>query len=110
MRQILLAAGAACLVTGCSMTPAQKTAVLKIGCAVDGVVQPIAAPLVASLGAGGASVASADVLLVHPAVVAACTALGGTPAVMATPSLATAPGAAPAASSAAASVPGTPHK
>lgn len=85
MRQIVLAASAACLVAGCSLTPAQKTAMLKIGCVVDGVVQPITAPLVASLGPGGASVASADTLLVHPTVVAACEDLGGTPAVMATP-------------------------
>jgi len=88
MRQILLAAGAACLVAGCSMTPAQKTAVLSIGCAVDGVVQPIAAPLVASLGAGGATAAAADTLLVHPTVVAACAALGGTPAAVMTPAAA----------------------
>ena len=105
MRQILLAAGTACLVAGCSMTTAQKAAVLKIGCAVDGVVQPIAAPLVAGLGAAGASAASADALLLHPAVVAACTALGGTPALVMTPpspaATAAAPAVAPPASSAA---------
>ena len=106
MRQILLAAGAACFVAGCSMTPAQKTAVLKIGCAVDGVVQPIAAPLVASLGAGGATAASADTLLVHPTVVAACAALGGTPAAVLTP----APGSTPARAAPASSTPTPPGK
>jgi hypothetical protein len=85
MRQIMLAAAAACLVAGCSLTPAQTTAALQIGCAVDGVVQPLAAPLVASLGAAGLTAASADTLLVHPAVVAACATLGGTPAVVVTP-------------------------
>jgi hypothetical protein len=83
MRQTLLAAGAACLLAGCSMSPAQKAAAIKIGCAVDGAVQPIALPMVASLGAGGASTASADALLLHPAIVAACSALGGTPALVA---------------------------
>ena len=88
MRQMLLAAGAACLLVGCALTPAQRTAALQVGCDVDRVMQPLAAPVVASLGAAGASVATADALLVHPAVVAACAQLGGKPAVAATPATA----------------------
>ncbi len=103
MRKLLLAAGAACLLAGCSLSPAQKTAALQVGCSVDGVVQPLAASVVASLGTAGATAATADTLLVHPAVVAACAQLGGTPAVVvvapaapvSTPAT-TAPGAAPA--------------
>ncbi len=83
MRQVLLAVGAACLLAGCALSPAQKTVALQVGCAVDGVVQPLALPVVASLGAAGTSVATADALLVHPAVVAACAQLGGKPAVVA---------------------------
>lgn len=83
MRQVLLAVGAACLLAGCTLSPTQKTAALQVGCAVDGVVQPLAAPVVASLGAAGTSLATADALLVHPAVVAACAQLGGKPAVVA---------------------------
>ena len=37
-------------------------------------------PIVATLGAGGATAATLDSLLVHPAVVAACNAVNGTPA------------------------------
>jgi hypothetical protein len=41
---------------------------------------PLASPVVASLGTGGASAAKVDNLLVQTAVVAACNAIGGTPA------------------------------
>ena len=85
MRHVLLAMVTICFTAGCAITPAQKTAALKIGCAVDGVVQPLAAPLVASIGPAGTSVASADTVLVHPAVMAACAALGGTPAAVVAP-------------------------
>ncbi|MBW4089876.1 MAG: lipoprotein [Proteobacteria bacterium] len=99
MRKLLLAAVAVCLLAGCS--PAQKTAALRVGCSVDGVVQPLAASTVASLGTAGATAATADTLLVHPAVVAACAQIGGTPAVVAAatpppPPTAAAPAAAPA--------------
>ena len=53
--------------------------VLTVACNVDGAVVPVAQPVVASLGNDGANVAKAD-LLVHPAVVAACKALDGSPA------------------------------
>ena len=54
--------------------------VLEVACNVDGVVVPIAQPVVATLGSGGATVTNVDALLVHPAVVAACAAWGGVPA------------------------------
>ena len=85
MRQFFFVVGAACLLTGCALSPAQKTAALQVGCSVDGAVQPLAAPVAASLGAAGTSVATVDTLLVHPAVVAACAQLRGTPAVVAIP-------------------------
>lgn len=62
---------------------AGATQALRVACQVDGAVVPLAQPVVASLGPAGASVAGADAL-VHPAVVAACATLGGTP-VSATP-------------------------
>jgi len=66
-----------------SISPAQQaqvTQALAVACNVDGAVVPVAQPVVATLGPSGASVASVDSLLVHPAVVAACQRLGGTPA------------------------------
>lgn len=82
MKRLLLAF---CL-TGCALTPAQQTTVetdvlvaLKVACLVDSVVVPIAQPVVASLGPTGAAISAAD-LLAHPAVVAACSAINGTPA------------------------------
>ena len=59
---------------------ATVTQALAVACTVDGAVVPVAQPVVATLGAGGANAAGADSLLVHPAVVAACARLGGTPA------------------------------
>jgi hypothetical protein len=59
---------------------AQVTQALAVACKVNGAVVPVAQPVVATLGAGGVSAASTDNLLVHPAVVAACQPLGGTPA------------------------------
>lgn len=52
---------------------------LMVACNVDGVLVPVAQPVVATLGQAGAAVATAD-LLVHPEVVAACKAISGTPA------------------------------
>lgn len=66
-----------------NLTPdqqAQITQELIVACAVDGMLVPLASPVVASLGTGGASAVTVDNLLVHPAVVAACNAIGGTPA------------------------------
>jgi hypothetical protein len=45
-------------------------------------VVPIAQPIVASLGQGAATAAGVDSLLVHPAVLAACQALNGVPAIV----------------------------
>lgn len=77
MRRMILLA---CLAASCSnMTPAQQQA-LRVACNVDGAIVPAAQPVVASMGSGGATAATIDSLLVHPAVVAACAALNGTPA------------------------------
>ena len=71
------------LATCSNMTLEQQTKLtqaLTVACNVDGVVVPVAQPVVATIGAGGATAASIDALLVHPAVVQACAALKGTPA------------------------------
>ena len=52
---------------------------LTVACNVDGAVVPIAQPVVATLGTSGATAANLDSLLVHPAVVAACMTISGTP-------------------------------
>ena len=69
---------------GCSnLTPGQQaqiTQALTVACNVDGVLVPIAQPVVASLGPGGAAAINVDSLLVHPTVVAACASIKGTPA------------------------------
>jgi hypothetical protein len=90
MRSIFVAAIGVCglpLVAGLSTCgnlssaqQAQVTQALAVACNVDGAVVPVAQPVVATLGPNGATVASMDSLLVHPAVVAACQRLGGTPA------------------------------
>jgi hypothetical protein len=75
----LLAGLAACG----NVTPSQQARIaqaITVACNVDGVLVPVAQPVVASLGPGGTTVANVDTLLVHPTVVAACTALKGTPA------------------------------
>lgn len=59
---------------------AQVTQALAVACNVDGVLLPIAQPVVAALGPSGATAADVDGLLVHPAVVAACAAIQGAPA------------------------------
>ena len=66
-----------------NLSPAQQaqiTQALMVACNVDGAVVPIAQPVVAALGPGGATAVSLDNLLLHPAVVQACAALNGTPA------------------------------
>lgn len=86
MRHFSSAAVALCvaIVAACSNLPPDQQAkiqqALVVACNVDGVVVPIAQPIVATLGAGGATAATLDSLLVHPAVVAACNAVNGTPA------------------------------
>ena len=69
----------------CNMTPAQQADLqqqiaqgVQIGCVVDGVAQPIAAPVLAGLVPSSAGAVGVDTLLVHPAVVNFCKSLGGT--------------------------------
>jgi hypothetical protein len=77
---LLAAVGGA--VSGCTaQQQAQATVAIQIACQVDGSVQPIAAGVVSSLGPAAAAAASTDSLLVHPAIVAACKTVGGTPVV-----------------------------
>jgi hypothetical protein len=72
----------ACL-SGCTNpTPEQQAKlaeVLTVACNVDGVIVPLAQPIIATMGSAGAAASSVD-LLVHPSVVAACQALKGVPA------------------------------
>jgi ABC-type Fe3+-hydroxamate transport system substrate-binding protein len=71
-----------CLSACSNMTPeqqAQVRQVLMVACNVDGVVVPVAQPIVATLGPAGAAATNVD-LLVHPAVVEACKAVSGVPA------------------------------
>jgi len=75
----------ACL-SACNTAPQQQAKlieILTVACNVDGVMVPVAQPIVATLGTAGAAVTSVD-LMVHPAVVAACQAVKGVP-VSATP-------------------------
>jgi hypothetical protein len=72
--------------SACSMTPAQKAqmqtdiqTVEQAACLVDGVVQPIAAPVLATLVPQASIAVSIDNALVHPNVVKFCANLGGTP-------------------------------
>lgn len=79
MRHII-AAGALAMLSACSTAASdQTTQTLKVACDVDGVVVPIAQPIVANLSQTGAAVADMDSLLVHPAVVQARQALNGSP-------------------------------
>ena len=63
-----------------SAQQAQITQALMVACNVDGAVVPIAQPIIAALGPGGATAVSLDNLLLHPTVIQACAALNGTPA------------------------------
>jgi hypothetical protein len=81
MRRHLATALLACLPACANLTPDQQASVrqaLTVACNVDGVVVPVAQPVVATLGPAGSTAASVD-LLVHPAVVQACKALNGVP-------------------------------
>jgi hypothetical protein len=78
---------------------AQATQALAVACNVDGVLVPIAQPVIAALGPNGATAAGVDSLLVHPAVVAACAAIQGAPASVTPVGAATSVPAATAASS-----------
>ena len=88
----------ACLGACSNLTPAQQariTEALAVACNVDGALVPVAQPVIASLGPNAEKAANVDALLVHPAVVAACAALKGTP-VSATPTAAPVTTASPA--------------
>ena len=81
MRRIFAPALLVCLSACGNLTPEQHArikAVLTVACNVDGVVVPVAQPIVATLGQVGATTASVD-LLVHPAVVEACKRVSGVP-------------------------------
>ncbi len=83
MRRIFALPLLVCLYACSDATPSQQaqiTEALTVACNVDGVLVPVAQPVVASVGPGGAAAANVDSLLVHPAVVAACASLKGTPA------------------------------
>ena len=83
MRHLFLIPAAMCAglsVAACSanqQAAAQKA--IGIGCMVDGAVQPIAAPVLAAAVPSTAGAVTADTLLVHPAIVAACAAVKGVP-------------------------------
>jgi hypothetical protein len=62
----LLASLSAC--NPASQQQAKLIEILTVACIVDGIVVPVAQPIVAAQGSAGASVTSVD-LLVHPAVV-----------------------------------------
>jgi hypothetical protein len=73
------------VVSACSADPARQARIdryITVACIVDGVVVPIAQPIVAAAVPGGPIIAGADAILVHPAVVAACAARHGKPAVV----------------------------
>ena len=83
MRHTCALALLACLAGCADITPSQQAQVveaLSVACNVDGMLVPVAQPVVASIGPSGAAAANMDSLLVHPAVVAACQAVKGTPA------------------------------
>jgi hypothetical protein len=62
--------------------PSPKT--LAVLCRVDAVAQPVAVALAPAVGPVGSAGAAADTLLVHPAVVAACAKVGGSPTAVVT--------------------------
>lgn len=59
---------------------ARTTETIKSVCLVSGALQPVAVSVAAASGGDAAKVAAVDAAVVHPAVVAACAALGGVPA------------------------------
>ena len=69
--------------SACADLPPDRQASLQralmVACNVDGVLVPLAQPVVASLGSVGAAASGVDSLLLHPAVVAACQLYGGAP-------------------------------
>jgi hypothetical protein len=83
MRHIFALPLLSCLAACANLTPDQQAEVaqeLIVACAVDGTLVPLAQPVVAAPTTDGAAAANTDSVLVHPAVVAACNTIGGTPA------------------------------
>ena len=81
MRRIIVLSLLVYLSACSNLAPEQQAKVrqvLAVACSVDGVVVPVAQPVVATLGAAGATANKVD-LLVHPAVVEACKAVSGVP-------------------------------
>lgn len=78
MRNLFLAAMLGLSACAGSVPPAQLTN-LKIACAVDGAVVPVADPVLAAAVPSTAPAVTIDLLLVHPAVVKLCADLGGVP-------------------------------
>jgi hypothetical protein len=70
-----------CLCSCGNLAPEQQAKIkqaLTVACNVDGVVVPVAQPIVATLGPAGSTATDVD-LLVHPAVVEACKSVSGVP-------------------------------
>jgi hypothetical protein len=81
MRRIMALPLLACLSACSNVTPEQQATIRQVltgACNVDGVVIPLAQPIVATLGPAGATAAQVD-LLVHPAVIEACKTINGVP-------------------------------
>lgn len=71
------------LVLLAACTPEQQekaVTTIKSACLVSGALQPVAVSVAAASGGDAAKAAAVDAAVVHPAVVAACAALGGVPA------------------------------
>lgn len=72
----------ACLILLAACTPeqaAKTTTAIQSACLISGTMQPVAVAVGTAAGGDAAKVAAADAALIHPAVVAACAALGGVP-------------------------------
>ena len=78
MRKFILAAMLGLSACAGNLPPAQLSN-LKLACAVDGAVVPVADPVLAAAVPSTAPAVTIDLLLVHPAVVALCAQLGGVP-------------------------------
>lgn len=66
---------------------AQLAQSVTVGCQIDKAVQPAAAAVMVTLVPAAADAVSIDQALVHPAVLAACAALGATPVSVTTASV-----------------------
>ena len=64
--------------SSCALSPGETRA-LQVACQLDAEYQPVLVPLAAGLVPALAPIAATDEALVHPAVIAACAAIGGKP-------------------------------